>query len=412
MTEFTITSRTTTYEATQSYSVYRLAAGQTVEVDGTGILVQAPKTDLSFVIAGDVISNSDTALGAGSGGDISGLVVQVEATGSLYSKYGTGLVSNGGGAEIVNDGYIDGGNTGIRLTGNGSSLDNAGTILGGEYAIHNYGGGLDLLNTGSIISELHAIRLTGTNATANIVNKGTIRGEDAIYLSGGEATVDNRGAILSHGVAISLGSAGTVINSGDIVGNVSLSSFDDTFVFKGGEIAGKVMGQNGNDTYVVRAEGVDLYESADQGGDRVRASVDWTLGDNFDYLTLTGKKHVSGTGNDLYNIIDGNRGNNVIHGMGGDDYLTGMGGTNRLFGGEGADTFNFVTKGGKDIVMDFEDGIDHFDMFYAKGIVSFEDLKKHHLTVAGDDLVISADNGTIVIRDTARTELDTEDFSF
>jgi Ca2+-binding RTX toxin-like protein len=412
MSEFTITSRTTSYYATQSDSVYRMAAGEMIETGDDGIAAEGPMSNLTFEIGGDVRSNSGVAFDGGNGKSISGLSVSIAETGSLYSKFNRGFYASGDGVAVVNHGYISGGTTGFQVHGDDGSLDNTGVILGGEYGIYNYDGGLDLRNTGTIVADINAVYLSGVNAESHIVNEGVIRGKYGIYLSGGEALVDNRGSLISHGIAISLGSQGKVINSGDIVGNVSLSSFDDTFVFKGGDITGKVIGQNGNDTYIVRARGVELFEYADQGGDTVRASVSWTLGDNLDYLTLTGSKNIGGTGNELYNIIDGNGGNNVIRGMGGDDYLTGMGGTNRLFGGAGADTFNFVSKGGKDIVMDFEDGVDHFDMFYAKGLDSFGDLRKNHLKVVGDDLVITADRETIVIRDTAKSELDPSDFSF
>ena len=62
MTDLPITSRTTTYAAAQSCSAHLQAAGQKIEVDGDGILAKSKKTNVSFTIGGDVMSNSDTAL--------------------------------------------------------------------------------------------------------------------------------------------------------------------------------------------------------------------------------------------------------------------------------------------------------------------------------------------------------------
>ena len=56
-------------------------------------------------------------------------------------------------------------------------------------------------------------------------------------------------------------------------------------------------------------------------------------------LTLTGTAALSGTGNELDNVIIGNSGANVLTGLGGDDTLNGGAGADQMFGGTGNDTY-------------------------------------------------------------------------
>ncbi|PPD11412.1 type I secretion C-terminal target domain-containing protein, partial [Methylophilus sp.] len=75
-----------------------------------------------------------------------------------------------------------------------------------------------------------------------------------------------------------------------------------------------------------------------QGGiDEVKASVSYTLGDNIENLTLTGAA-ISGTGNNLYNIITGNASNNILSGDAGNDTLNGGTGNDTINGGADNDT--------------------------------------------------------------------------
>lgn len=51
---------------------------------------------------------------------------------------------------------------------------------------------------------------------------------------------------------------------------------------------------------------------ADEGIDTVLASVDYTLTNHVENLTLTGTENLSGTGNTMDNIIIGNSGDNIM----------------------------------------------------------------------------------------------------
>jgi Ca2+-binding RTX toxin-like protein len=121
----------------------------------------------------------------------------------------------------------------------------------------------------------------------------------------------------------------------------------------GGTGADAMVGGAGDDTYIVDDLGDTATEGADEGADRVRASVTFTLGDNLDNLTLEGAGDINGTGNALANVLDGNSGantlsgasgNDLIKGHLGDDTLNGDAGVDQLLGGDGAD----ILDGGAD----------------------------------------------------------------
>jgi len=80
-------------------------------------------------------------------------------------------------------------------------------------------------------------------------------------------------------------------------------------------------------------------------------------GDGADFVS-------GGLGNDSLNgangrdTVLGGAGNDLVVGGAGDDYLSGDAGTDTLTGGLGADTFVFGQVGGKDMVTDFDTGVD------------------------------------------------------
>ena len=101
-----------------------------------------------------------------------------------------------------------------------------------------------------------------------------------------------------------------------------------------------MIGGNGNETYIVNSSDDSIIENANEGtADAVRSSVNWTLGANIENLTLTGSINLSGTGNELKNVITGNSGQNILDGGAGDD---------TLIGGAGNDTY-FVDSPGDSI---------------------------------------------------------------
>ncbi len=103
----------------------------------------------------------------------------------------------------------------------------------------------------------------------------------------------------------------------------------------GGDGSDNLFGGLGNDIYIVDNAGDIVKESRAQGQDLVQSSIDYTLPENVEGLSLTGVNNLRGTGNALNNSIKGNASNNIMDGLGGVDILTGLG---------GADIFKFSTK--------------------------------------------------------------------
>jgi len=105
-------------------------------------------------------------------------------------------------------------------------------------------------------------------------------------------------------------------------------------------------GGAGDDTYRLTSTYDVVVELAGGGMDHVSSSVNVTLSDNVEKLTLTGGARV-GVGNSLANNISGSIGGDTISGMGGgdniqandgDDFVSGGEGADGLYGGNGNDT--------------------------------------------------------------------------
>jgi Ca2+-binding RTX toxin-like protein len=101
-----------------------------------------------------------------------------------------------------------------------------------------------------------------------------------------------------------------------------------------------LIGGAGNDTYVVDDTSDLITEASGAGTDTVEASVNYTLLDNIEALTLTGSGNITATGNGAANTLTGNAGNNVLDGKGGLDTMTGGLGDDSYF----VDTANEVTQ--------------------------------------------------------------------
>lgn len=101
-----------------------------------------------------------------------------------------------------------------------------------------------------------------------------------------------------------------------------------------------MVGGQGNDTYLVDATGDLVVEAAGGGDDLVRSSINYTLGNNVERLTLTGSANLNGSGNGLDNTLTGNSGDNRLDGAAGNDVLLGGDGNDVLLGGAGNDRLN------------------------------------------------------------------------
>jgi Ca2+-binding RTX toxin-like protein len=148
-----------------------------------------------------------------------------------------------------------------------------------------------------------------------------------------------------NGVGNELDNTLTGNNSNNLlVGGVG----NDTLQGKGG--ADTLEGGVGNDLYYVDNVGDMVTELANEGTDKVSSSISYTLTAHVEQLFLTGIAGLTGTGNDLNNVIYGNGGNNHLDGGLGDDSLNGGAGNDILVGGAGNDTL--IGGAGNDVLID------------------------------------------------------------
>jgi len=116
-------------------------------------------------------------------------------------------------------------------------------------------------------------------------------------------------------------------------------------------------GGDGDDTYV---GGSVLIEGAEEGVDTVESSGSWTLGANFENLTLTGTPVIipgftffsdfSATGNELANVIIGSAYRDVIDGKEGADTMNGGAGDDRYVVDDVGDVIGELAGGGTDLI--------------------------------------------------------------
>ena len=107
----------------------------------------------------------------------------------------------------------------------------------------------------------------------------------------------------------------------------------------GGSGNDTMSGGAGNDTYIVDSTADTVIEATNAGTDTVVSSVNYTLGDNLENLTLTGTATL-GTGNNLENILIANNAGDTLYGLAGNDTLTGGTGNDTLDGGTENDTMS------------------------------------------------------------------------
>lgn len=98
-------------------------------------------------------------------------------------------------------------------------------------------------------------------------------------------------------------------------------------------------GGSGNDTYFVDSASDSVTELLSEGTDTVQSTVNFTLVDNLENLTLTGSSNL-GNGNELNNTIVGSNAASTLDGKAGTDRITGGSANDTLIGGLGDDTLD------------------------------------------------------------------------
>jgi len=194
---------------------------------------------------------------------------------------------------------------------------------------------------GSLFSE-GADTIDFNQVTAGSYTPGTqyfgYGGDDTVYLANTEAAAAAAGYDRTQ--AFDGGRGDDHIYGGVL--NDWIKGGEGNDILDGGAGEDRMEGGLGDDTYYVDVTtsgttGDLVVEKTDEGIDTVISSVTHTLKSNVENLTLTGSADLSGFGNTLSNIINGNAGKNSLKGDLGNDTLKGWDGDDNLTGGAGND---------------------------------------------------------------------------
>jgi Ca2+-binding RTX toxin-like protein len=149
---------------------------------------------------------------------------------------------------------------------------------------------------------------------------------------------------------------------------ISGGAGNDTLI-GGGESHDILDGGLGNDTYILPFTDDAL---GDAGGiDTVVTNITWSLGLEFENLTMTGSANITMQGNNLDNLVIGNAGNNIFNARAGNDTIqagagddiiamspggTASYGDDVIDGGAGFDTVDFATNAKTALLVDMTAG--------------------------------------------------------
>lgn len=191
-------------------------------------------------------------------------------------------------------------------------------------------------------------------------------------------------------IALSKNSVAEHAAAGTVVGLLSVDDpdADDTATLSLIDSAGGRFALSGSQLVVAKGADLDFeqdtsYTVTVRATDAAGATFDRTL--TIDIV-------------DIVETVTGGKGNNVLKGSAGDDRIDGRAGNDRLTGGDGADTFVFGKGYGRDVITDFDPSEgDVIDLSGAVGIRNFRDLVRDHVEDTGRHLVITADDGSVLV---------------
>jgi len=340
------------------------------EQAGQGI--DTVKTDLGYTLGNNLENLTLTGTNAvdGTGNELNNALTGNSADNILAGMAGNDTLDGGLGADALLGGIGD--DTYV--------VDNTGDLV-----IENAAEGIDTVKssiTYTLTDNVENLILTGTanlDGTGNVLDNIIIGNDAANILTGQEGNdildgkgdadtliggtgndtyvVDNAGDVVIENSSEGIDTVQSGINYtlGDNVENLTLTgsaitgtgnALDNVItgnsgnnILDGGVGADIMAGGTGNDTYILDNLGDTVTEYAGQGADTVISPFDYTLGANVENLTLTEGSALTGTGNELDNVITGNSNDNTLTGLAGNDTLDGGIGADTLVGGIGNDTY-------------------------------------------------------------------------
>jgi trimeric autotransporter adhesin len=201
--------------------------------------------------------------------------------------------------------------------------------------------------------------LTG-NSAVNVLTGGA--GDDTYVVGVGDNVIENTNEGMDTVQSAVTFTLSDNVENLMLIGSATINATGNALdnVLTGNGAANVLRGGAGNDTYVV-GSGDTVVELVNDGLDTVRSAVSQTLAANVENLTLTGTGGLTGTGNELNNVLTGNAGGNTLDGGGGNDTLSGGLGNDVLKGGTGNDTYLFNRGDGQDKISDIDSNVGNAD---------------------------------------------------
>ena len=240
----------------------------------------------------------------------------------------------------TNKTFTDSKQLSINIAQNGTTESIGNDKLNGTTANDRFDGltGADTM-TGGVGDDTYTVDNTGDK----VVEK-TKGGTDTVISSISYTLGANLENLVLTGTTAINGTGNTANNN--LTGNAAANTLN------GGKGIDTLAGGAGDDIYALDNTADKVIENANAGTDSVISSVSYTLGANVENLTLTGTAALKGTGNELDNVIIGNKGANTLVGAAGNDLLDGGAGKDVLTGGAGNDIFRFADLS-KDTITDY-----------------------------------------------------------
>jgi Ca2+-binding RTX toxin-like protein len=168
----------------------------------------------------------------------------------------------------------------------------------------------------------------GVDNKKDVIRELFNQGYDLVEAQIGYTLPDNVEAIRLMGTR-NIAAKGNALDNA-LYGNAGNNRLD------GGAGADFMAGGAGNDVYLVDTLGDRVEEAPGEGIDTVIASINFTLGENVERLNLSGVG-LTGSGNDLNNLMTASAEGSTLLGLAGNDRLRGGAESDTLFGGIGND---------------------------------------------------------------------------